>query len=261
MTTAEEQFRRGDLTNALRSLQSEVRDDPSDPRKRVFLFQLLSILGDWSRAENQLEVLGGLDESQLMFSAAYRVALEAEAERERVFDAQSRPTFWGEKADWYRGLIDALNDDASAASQRRTTAFESAPTASGTINGEAFAWIADSDSRLGPILEVVVNGRLQWVPFDQVVRIEADPPSDLRDTLWLPARFTWANGSQDAGLIPARYVGSPHSPDPQIQLGRKTTFEPIGADYVRGLGQRILSTDQGDYPILEVREIQIYHGE
>ena len=46
---------------ALAALQGQVRSHPSDPKLRVFLFQLLSVLGQWDRAHTQLNVVAELD--------------------------------------------------------------------------------------------------------------------------------------------------------------------------------------------------------
>ena len=43
-------LRTGDLAQALADLQNDVRSSPDDPRHRVFLFQLLAVLGNWDRA-------------------------------------------------------------------------------------------------------------------------------------------------------------------------------------------------------------------
>ena len=63
-----------------------------------------------------------------------------------------------------------------------------------------FAWIADADPRLGPVLEVFVNGNYMWVPFARVHAMQFDPPADLRDQVWMPARFTWSNGGEACRL-------------------------------------------------------------
>ena len=58
---AEQHLRDGNLTEALEQLQQEVRQDPANAQYRVFLFQLLSMFGDWDRAMTQLNVCGDLD--------------------------------------------------------------------------------------------------------------------------------------------------------------------------------------------------------
>ena len=67
-------------------------------------------------------------------------------------------------------------------------------SACGTVNGEAFEWIADADMRLGPVLEAVVNGKYYWMPFSALAQVDIDPPEDLRDMVWLPAHFLFVNG-------------------------------------------------------------------
>ncbi len=41
----------GDLKNSLESIQTEIRSDASNVKHRIFLFQLLVVLGEWHRAD------------------------------------------------------------------------------------------------------------------------------------------------------------------------------------------------------------------
>ncbi|HEY6360666.1 MAG TPA: tetratricopeptide repeat protein, partial [Vicinamibacterales bacterium] len=59
--TAEQSLKAGDPAGALAHLQDQVRARPDDPKLRVFLFQLLCVLGQWERALNQLSVASSLD--------------------------------------------------------------------------------------------------------------------------------------------------------------------------------------------------------
>jgi type VI secretion system protein ImpE len=65
MATAEEHLREGDVVTALKLLQDQVRARPADAKPRIFLFQLLAVMGQWERALNQLDVAAGLDPSAL----------------------------------------------------------------------------------------------------------------------------------------------------------------------------------------------------
>ena len=58
---AEDSLNQGNLTQALAELQDQIKKEPSNPKLRVFLFQLLAVSGQWERALVQLKVLGGLD--------------------------------------------------------------------------------------------------------------------------------------------------------------------------------------------------------
>jgi type VI secretion system protein ImpE len=101
------------------------------------------------------------------------------------------------------------------------------------------------------VLEAVVNGRYFWIPFSRIARIEIDAPTDLRDTVWTAATFTWATGAQTVGLIPTRYDGSTDSGLDAVKLARRTEWQ--GG---RGLGQRMFASDSADYPLMDVRMIE-----
>ena len=58
---AEDLLKSGDLDGALVALQDLVRGDASNPELRIFLFQLLSVRGEWKRAITQLKVSAELD--------------------------------------------------------------------------------------------------------------------------------------------------------------------------------------------------------
>jgi type VI secretion system protein ImpE len=76
-----------------------------------------------------------------------------------------------------------------------------------------------------------------------------------RDLIWAPAQLKWSNGGEAVGLLPTRYPGSERSSDGAIMLGRRTEWLDQGDGVFFGLGQRMLATDQGEFALLETREI------
>jgi type VI secretion system protein ImpE len=258
---AEESLRHGDLQAAMSALQDQVRSDPSNVEYRVFLFQLLCVTGDWERALTQLNVAGDLDAGTLAMVHTYRDLLQCEALRQRVFAGEISPMIFGEPEEWFAKVIEALRVDASGkldkAQQLRLEAFEAAPVVAGTLNGTEFEWVADADSRIGPFLEAIINGRYYWVPFHQISEIRCDDPEDLRDFVWAPAQFFLPNGGQTVGFIPTRYTGSEAAEDDLIRLARKTEWDELADGVYAGLGQRMLVTDSDEYPLLEVRNLAL----
>src|SRR5262249_40017356 len=123
-------------------------------------------------------------------------------------------------------------------------------------DGQDFAWLADADSRFGPVLEVIINGRYFWLPFQRVRSIALELPSDLRDCVWMPGRFSFTNKGETVGFIPTRYFGSERSNDPLLKLARKTEWKEISEGTSVGSGQRTLATDSNDYPLMDVRHIR-----
>lgn len=269
---ATESLRRGDLQAALQELKDEVRAKPQDAAARIFLFQLFAISGEWERAQSQLNVSGQLDPAAELMVQAYTEAIRCERLRAEIFAGKRTPLVLGEPDQWVALLLQSLAMRASgqtdAAERLREQAYEAAPTTSGTIRwrqsgqdadevvaAEQFEWLADAELMLGPVLETLLDGRYYWVPLKQIRSVRIEPPTDLRDLVWLPAQFTWVGGGQQLGFIPTRYIGSENDPDDAVRLARKTYWLADAEGGEVGRGQRLLATDISEYPLLDVREI------
>ena len=259
--SAEQSLQDGDLDGALSELQAEVRKDPSNAKHRIFLFQLLCVAGQWDRANTQLKVVGELDAGALAMVQTYREALRCAVLREQVFSGKRTPMVFGEPAPWLGLLLEALRLTADGEHEKSQTvreqAFDGAPATSGEVDDKPFEWIADADPRLGPTLEAIINGRYYWVPFERIARIDVEEPADLRDRVWMPAHFAFTNGGETVGLIPTRYPGSHDNADAMIRLARQTEWNELGAGLFVGAGQRLLATEEAEYPLMDVRSISL----
>ena len=260
MSNAQELLAVGDLAQALQALQKQVREKPGDAKLRVFLFQLLCVLGQWDRAVAQLEVCGQLDHGTLLMVNTYRDAIKCEVVRTAVFAGKTTPVVFGKPSPWVAMLIEALSQeakgDAAQARHLRAAAFESAPTASGALNGEPFDWIADADSRLGPVLEVVLNGHYTWLPFESLSAMTVDAPEDLRDKVWCPVHLTFTNAGESVALVPTCYPGTREHADNALKLARATDWLELGEVQFAGLGQRIIATNSAELGLLDVRDVR-----
>lgn len=258
---AEEYLKAGDLDGALDALQQAVRADASNAALRIFLFQLLSVRGDWKRAIAQLKVSAELDGSATPMAQTYREGIVCEVYREKVFAGEKEPLVFGEPQEWIALMIEALKVQAAGqpekAAEIRARAFDAAPAVSGEIDGQAFDWIADADMRLGPILEAVVNGKYFWVPFSAILDASFEEPSDLRDAVWTPATLKVVTGGEVVALIPTRYAGTLEHGDDAAKLARSTTWHDMGAENFAGIGQRLLTTDLGDHAIMDIRKLKL----
>jgi type VI secretion system protein ImpE len=115
----------------------------------------------------------------------------------------------------------------------------------------------DMDNRLGPLLEVVMNGTYYWISFKNIKRAVVPEPVHLVDLVWASVELTLANGTVMSGLIPARYPGTVNEEDSDLRMARKTVWNELTSNYYSGLGQRMFSTDATEVALLDLRELEL----
>lgn len=262
---SEELLKSGDLDGALAELQDAVRGDASNAKLRIYLFQLLCVRGDWKRAVAQLKVSAELDALATPMAQTYREGIICEVYREKVFAGEKDPLLFGEPQEWMALMVEALKAQAAGhhtqAAETRERAFEAAPSVSGALNDTPFEWIADADMRLGPLLEIIVNGKYFWMPFTAIKSATFEEPADLRDTVWTPAQVTLVTGGDVVALIPTRYAGTAERGTAEQKLSRATDWEDAGSGTYVGLGQRLLTTEAGDTALMDVRTLTMDVGD
>jgi len=252
-------LRGGDVAGTRAALIEAVRSRPGDDRVRMFLFQLLCVTGEWDKARKQLETLVQVAADAQMLGVTYKQVLDAERLRTDVFAGKAdMPVLVGMDG-WVEGVAEAIalgaRGDLASAETIRDKAFGQAPDTPGTIDGQRFDWVADSDMRFGPAFEAIVAGRYGIVPFDAVKSITTQGPRDLRDLLWLPVQMELRSGQSVASFMPARYPGSETSSNGSIQLGKQTDWidRPWGQ---AGLGQRLWTlSDESEVGLLQFRDL------
>ena len=242
-------------------LRKMIQKQPQRSDLRIFLFQLYCVQGEWIKAGTQLEVLLELDPSSKPMVETYREALRCEALRREVFDGKRSPLVLGKPDDWLAMMIEALRVEAEgrpdAAAELRARALEGAPATSGKLDDAPFDWLADADGRLGPVIEAIINGKYYWVPVSRLLRIEIEKPADLRDFVWAPATLTLENGAVNVALVPTRYPGTEREENVALRLARATDWREQAGGAFHGVGQRMLTTDQAEVALLDVRVIAL----
>src|SRR5688572_6088349 len=128
---AEEYLRAGRLEEALLALEHSVRQRPDEARLRVFLFQLLCVMGQWDRALTQLQVMVDIDAECTLLAQSYRPVIQSERLRGEIFSGARTPVIFGEPEDWIGQLIQAAQltarGEIQAATALREQAFAAAP--------------------------------------------------------------------------------------------------------------------------------------
>lgn len=232
---AQELFKAGKLNEAIEALGVEVRDHPTDARRRTFLFELLCFKGDYDRAEKHLNILADATPDSRVGAILYFSALHAERLRQDLFEKKDYP------------VTPATGNPRG-----------------GTINGQPFEILEDADPRVGPRLELFAAGAYLWIPLEHIESIELEAPKRLRDLLWAPALVRTGPAFKDKELgevlLPVLAPFSWKHPDDNVKLGRGTEWAEVDGVSVPS-GQRIFSVDGEDFPVLEIRKIEFTPAE
>lgn len=260
---AETLLSNGMVKEAYADLANTVRNHPDESRHRIFMFQLQCILAKWEQALTQLKILAELDDSYDSLVRTYSTVIACEITRERVFKGESSPLIFGDPKEWIArmSLVPSCLKDSNFESAKELIAssFEEAETTAGQIDEQAFDWIADADMRLGPLFEIILDGKYYWAPYTSVKYIKFDAVEDLRDTVWRPVSLTWANGGESVGFMPARYPGiNADTSSAQQMLSRETSWSTLAEGFYQGQGQKVLCTESEEYAILDVQTIAIH---
>ncbi len=231
---AEQLYKEGRLTEATASAAAILRENPGDERLRTFLIELLCFAGDYERADKHLELLGGKTRDRQMGALHLRAALQTALTREEMFEKNELP------------------------------AGEARPV-SGKLNGSPFTSLTDADPRIGARLEVFASGNYLLLPFSGISVLSTHEPRRVRDLLWAPAVINLnatMGGGTDLGsvLLPVVAAMSRGHSDDLVRLGRVSVWESDGStEYL--FGQKLLLVDGEEFPLLEVRSLEIHAGE
>ncbi|KVN24085.1 ImpE/SciE family protein [Burkholderia stagnalis] len=234
---------------------ARIRRAPTHAAHRWALFQLLCAACDWQRALQQLQVYAQLDTRQTSTAFAYRDLIRAESRRARVLDGSERPAVVFDAPSWMNDMLDALrlarDGQISAADDARERALDAAPLVAAVANDRHLDWIADSDTRLGPVCEIVAAGHYRWVPLSDIASWTIARPASLVDLLWAPCTLELSDDSTMHGFMPARYPDSTDTDD-ALRVGRTTRWREAGRTGIIASGQKTWASSAGDFGLFEL---------
>lgn len=262
--TYKELFQSGQLQRAADAVTQELRNYPNDTGRRSFLFEALCFLGDYDRAQKQLDIINQQDEKADWVVQVYKNLLVAERKRQSLFAEGIPPEFFEDPPKHVQQHLEAVRrwhtrspqvvDLLSAAEQHR-------PLLTGRLGDISFEEIRDCDDLLAPVLEIHVMQDYIWIPWDQVVELEISPPERPRDLIWAPIRVQTTGGRQQRGYLPLLYVNSFWASDEQIKLGRTTDWASELEGVTCGVGQKMILAGNEAYSLLEFTSLELTHSD
>jgi len=239
---AKELYQAGKLNEAIQTLNGELRDNPSDVKRRTFLFELLCFAGDYERADKQLNLLADMSGEAKMGAVLYMSALHGERIRHKTFADRDFPTTPIDEAKIHGGKATLENGEV-----------------------KTFEWFEDSDPRVGPRLELFAAGAYLWIGVEHIESLEYQPITKLRDLLWRPAFIrtgpSFKGTELGEVLVPVLFPFSNKSADDQVRLGRTTVWDTSNPEEPIPFGQKTYLIDDADFSILEIKTLEFNQPE
>lgn len=260
-----QQWLHGDsLGDALQRAEDAVRAQPTQTAARWLLFELLCIQGQWDRALKQLQTWATLSAGSEGVAHTMRGLIRAEHQRQAVFAGTQAPVPMpipgAEFTPWMADLAEAIALNAQGSHAQADTVRASALDAAASVPGQgnlgSFAWIADSDTRLGPVCELIAQGSYRWLGLHALRSMQTTAPQRLLDLVWASAQLVLHDGTVLRAMLPARYplpAAPARASDGQL-LGQETCWTEVGETGVFATGQKIWTTDRSDWPLLNIRD-------
>jgi len=254
----------GKATEALSAAKDAVRSEPGDLYSRIALCELLALFCDWNRVIDQAAVvrrLGDENTADLLASLA-----RAELERRSIFSGEgipvclpeiSEPEWFGPLAESFRAFSTGNIPDFK--NFRRAALLQVRQFSVG-IDECQVERVGDGDERLGPCLECILQGRYHWLPISEPFSITFSPPTSVRDLIWRPAAFVRGGKPAVFVFIPARFdMSFGGGISDSLLLGRETFWnsETGEAGIQIGVGQKVLSTEAEDIPIMSISGLSV----
>lgn len=258
--TASEAFKAGKLAEAVAAGIEQVRNNPADRGKRMFLAELFVFAGDLERADKQLDNLFQPDAPDLMTVTLFRQLIRGETARREVFAQGRLPEFIAQPPEHVKQHLEAaihLRENRPAEAAELLTKAEAArPGTSGTCDGKAFDDFRDLDDLTAPVFEVITaNGNYYWVPIETIELVEFHKPERTRDLYWRPTHMIVTNGPDGVVYVPTLYPGSHTAINESLKLGRGTDWTGGEGSPSRGAGMREFLVGDAAKAIMELETI------
>ncbi|CNH06697.1 protein of avirulence locus ImpE [Yersinia aldovae] len=251
-------------SRSLAEIQADViaklKVKPTDTDARELLFKLYCLGGLWQKALLQLETLTKLAPDMTKRAELYKNLVLSEKLREEVLAGKREPgTLGNPLPEWVAVMLQANQQwhagNYLKSEELRQQALSQAPESAGEDSSATpFAWIADSDGRIGPVCEFISAGGYRWVPFADVQLMTVAKPQNITDLVWAPAQLT-VNDKIWYGYLPARYPLAADA-DNDTKLGLKTEWDQPADSLYIGSGRKMFITDQNEYALFDIEEFR-----
>ncbi len=258
--TASEHFQAGRLQDAVDAALADVKKNPNDTDRRGLLAELLCFVGDWERADKQVDTIGHQDPKAIVGLSLIRQLIRAEVSRKECFESGRPPELLAEAPPSLRHSLEALaalrEGDSASAAALLAEAEKLRIAVAGQSGEQKFDDFRDLDDLTAGVFEVLTStGKYFWIPIERVQTVEFHPPKRPRDLLWRQCEMVVEDGPHGDVYLPTVYFASAGGED-QLRLGRGTDWTGGDGEPMRGHGQRMFLMGDEAVPIMQLESIE-----
>lgn len=259
MSDWQQHLSQGELTLAKEALIQQIKQAPKDATIRSQFIELLCILGEFERADEQLMQSIKLFPEYLSGASQIRHLVKAAQARKDFFQGAATAQF----IEGDEGLAETLvqfilaekDNDAQALRLVCERAEQSRRVLRFEINGVCYDDVRDLDDRLGGFIELFSSaGNYFLVPISHINYLELKPATSMLETIWRPCEFDIEGLGEGEAHFPITYVDSESG---QQKLGRETDWKnALGTEHCIGQGQKMWLTGEHALALSQLDRIE-----
>lgn len=254
-------FKDGNLEEAIQQQLAFVKKNPSDQNARFFLAELFAFLGEWERADRQLDTIVAQSSTPSMTALLFRQLIRGEIHREQVFSDGRPPEFLQNPTPEFETQLrfcTLFRDKDFAGCRRILDENDSArQPLRGTCDGSAFEVCIDADDRLRDVCELITaTGKYFWLSFREIESLTFEKPQRPSDLIWRRCQIAVRGSIDGEVFIPVRYPG-PSSWGANEQLSRATDWVEWEEGIVTGQGQKAWLIQDDTVSLLDILKLEI----
>lgn len=248
----------GQLQLAKEQLEKQLKDDPLSVEVRSVYVELLCVMGELEKADQQLDMMVRQHPECLLGAVNLRHLIRAQTARQDFYQGGVTATLFHKADDSYETLLELhLNlregdiDTAQALAAKLESLRNSVQI---EIDGTLVTELRDLDDSLGGYLELLgTDGKFYLVKFSEIESLELQPVSSTVEMVWRRVNIAIKNGPSGEAFLPLCYMSSTSE---LCIIGKETAWDERSDYLVTGVGQKMLLVNDQALPLGQIKHFQ-----
>ena len=250
----------GQLQMAKEWLEQLLKDDPLSMELRSVFVELLCVMGELDKADQQLDMMVRQHPDCLLGAVNLRHLIRAQTARLDFYQGGATATLFHEPDSSFETLLSLLmslrEGDVSNA-ERHAQELEALrePVQLHFNQQQDVTVLRDLDDSLCGYLELLgTDGKFYLVKFNEIESLELKPVSSIVEMAWRRVNIAVKNGPNGEAFLPVCY---PQSSSELCKIGKETDWQEHSDYLVTGLGQKMLLVNDEAVPISQLQQMHM----